>query len=320
MPRVRTLEIVAEGVQRNGKPVGEEVLRSVVRNFNASSRPPVTLGHPKKGDDKAAALGRIANLRVENNAEGKIALFGDQIYTPKLEELEDSGEFEGQSAGIYPHPGKPGEFYLHHVAQLGQLPPAADIKTHNVVELSNDGSADDPILLAACVVIDNQQKSENDIMTFKELMEAIKSFSEEEKTQLGESLGFKAVGEETDPTKKAPETKPSTKPDGDDKGVDDFENPQVKLMQETMAGDRRDQLTELADSSNLSEGMKTVITSMIKNASAIELCNSGEGSRFNEIKTLIKAQPAKPSFNPFEEINLSDDRGGEKETFKSDDW
>ncbi|MBE8578644.1 hypothetical protein [Vibrio sp. OPT18] len=319
MPRVRTLEIVAEGVQRNGKPVGEEVLRSVVRNFNKDARPPVTLGHPEKGDDKVAALGRIANLRVENNAKGKPALFGEQIYTPELEGLEDAGKFEGQSAGIYPHPGKPGEFYLHHVAQLGQLPPAADIETHNLIQLSDDGTSDEPLLLAASIIPENKQASENDIMKFEDLMKAIKSFSEEEKTQLGEALGFKAE-EEADPTKKEPETKPPTKPDGDGKGGDDFENPQVKLMQETMAGDRRDQLTELADSSNLSEGMKTVITSMIKNASAIELCNSGEGSRFNEIKTLIKAQPAKPSFNPFEEINLSDDKGGEKETFRSDEW
>ncbi|MBD6947952.1 hypothetical protein G3219_23795 [Vibrio parahaemolyticus] len=47
MPRIRKLELVGEGIQRNGQPVDKSVLESVVRN-SGGSRPPVTLGHPKK--------------------------------------------------------------------------------------------------------------------------------------------------------------------------------------------------------------------------------------------------------------------------------
>lgn len=318
MPRIRRLEIVAAGVQRNGKPVDEAVLKSVVRNFNRDARPPVTLGHPAKGDDKVAALGRIDNLQLITNSEGKLALCGEQIYTPELEALEDEGKFEGQSAGIYPHPGKEGEYYLHHVAQLGQLPPAADIKTQATFELSDDGF-DDCFTLSAYLVGDQNKQERNSVMNFKDLMKAIESYSDDEKKQLGEALGFK--GGEDDPSSKKKETQDGDKEKGGEVTPSgDEENQMVKQMQETMAKDRRDQLTELANSASLTDGMKTVITSMIKNASTIELCNAGDDSRFNEIKSLIKAQPDKPALNPFEDIELSDDGKQVSETFDSNGW
>ncbi len=212
MPRIRKLEIVAAGIQRNGQPVDKSVLESVVRNFSSDARPPITLGHPEKGADQIAALGRVDNLQVGENAEGKAALFGEMHYSPELEQLEDDKKFEGQSAGIYPLPGKDGEFYLHHLAQLGQLPPAADIKTRDLFELSDDGQGQAFYLFANTGEQKNKQ-SENPIMEFKDLMKAVKSYSDDEKKELGEALGFKAAAqadEEPTPDKK----KPANKSDG----------------------------------------------------------------------------------------------------------
>ncbi|MCE7729623.1 hypothetical protein [Vibrio campbellii] len=318
MPRIRKLEIVAAGIQRNGQPVDKSVLESVVRNFSSDARPPITLGHPEKGADQIAALGRVDNLQVGENAEGKAALFGEMHYSPELEQLEDDKKFEGQSAGIYPLPGKDGEFYLHHLAQLGQLPPAADIKTRDLFELSDDGQGQAFYLFANTGEQKNKQ-SENPIMEFKDLMKAVKSYSDDEKKELGEALGFKAAAQGDDeptPDKK----KPANKSDGSEGG--DVESEEIKAMQNAMADDRREQLTELANNANLGDEMKKTIDSMIKKTPAIELCNTGEDSRFAEIKSLIKAQPEKQpnsGLGIFEEINLSDE-GGEKDTFDPTGW
>lgn len=321
MPRIRKLEIVAEGIQRNGQPVDRSVLESVVRNFSTDARPPITLGHPEKGADQIAALGRVDNLQVGKNAEGKPALFGEMHYSPELEQLEDDKKFEGQSAGIYPLPGKEGEFYLHHLAQLGQLPPAADIKTRDLFELSDDGQGQAFYLFANAGEQKNKQ-SENSIMKFADLMKAVKSYSEDEKKELGEALGFNASESEGDDPDKNKD-KPDKKPEGQDKlQGGDVENKQIKAMQEAMAGDRREQLTELANNANLSDEMKKTIESMIKKTSAIELCNTGDDSRFAEIKSLIKAQPEKTpnsGLGIFDDIELSDE-GGSKDTFDPDGW
>ena len=316
MPRVRKLEIVPEGTQRNGQDVPLSVLESVVRNFNEDARPPITLGHPPKGADQVAALGRVGNLTIVTNSKGKSTLVGDMIYTPELEELEDSGKFEGQSAGIYKYPDKEDEYYLHHLAQLGQLPPAAEIKTQNV-QLSDAGE-ESAFLLSAHIVSD-ENKSETKIMKFKDLMASVKSFSDEEKKELGEALGFKADAEPkgddtpTDNKKKTDEPEPT-----DDK----TENPEVKAMREAMASDRRESLAELADSANLSDGMKATVKKMIKSSSDIELCAAGENSRYNEIKTIIKSTPTAATFNPTQEFNLSDGKDEPKgySSFNSEGW
>ncbi|EOG1477332.1 hypothetical protein ACK3GY_004831, partial [Vibrio parahaemolyticus] len=110
-------------------------------------------------------------------------------------------------------------------------------------------------------------------------------------------------------------------PKGEGATQEGLESEELKQMRESMAGDRRDTLTELANDANLGEDMLKVITSMIKGASAIELCNTGEGSRYSEIKSLIKAQPTKKkgSLDVFGNIELSNE-GEEKDTFDPEGW
>lgn len=286
MPRIRRMEIVGEGMQRNGATVTRAMLDSVVRNYNPDSRPPITLGHPQKGDDQMPALGRVSNLRTETNDKGKYVLVGEMHYTPELEELEDSLKFEGQSAGLHPVKNKPGEYHLHHLAQLGQLPPAGDVKTKDVVQLSDDDFGDDCIYLSAHV--GNATEEENDTMDFKKLMAAIAGYSDEEKKQLAETLGIKA----------APVVEP---PEGDDdkkkKGSDDLESEALKKLQNSMASDRKNTLKDLLNDGTreISDAQKEVLSKQIDAASTVELCDDGEGGFFNNTKAFIKTYPAKSS-------------------------
>ncbi|EOW2077588.1 hypothetical protein ACNZ70_001913 [Vibrio mimicus] len=304
MPRVRKLEIVAEGVQRNGKEVDRAVLDSVVRNYNPDARPPVTQGHPNKGADKIPALGRIAVLGVGQNDKGKAVLLCEQHYTPELEEYEDKGYLEGQSVGIYPHPEKEGEYYLHHVAQLGQLPPAAELKTKDVVNLSNDG-VDGAFYVFADVGEPKQKNEDGDIMSdIKKLIEAVKACSEDEKKALGDALGFEPKS--TDPSKPADKKKGKEGEGGDD-NPDKGGNKEVTAIREQMGEDRRERLTELADARKIPDDAR--VRTMIKNSKAIELCNNGDDSRFGEIKALIEDTPEAPSSSSelFGDLELAND-------------
>lgn len=233
--RVRKLRIVATGIQKNGQPVTKAQLESVVKNYKPDSRPPVTPGHPAKGADQTSALGRVANLRTEEYVENgvtKTGLFGEVNYTQELEAREDKGEFEGFSAGIHPVPEQDGEWYMHHLAVLGQLPPAADTKTLDVINLSDSDFNDHCIYLSAEV----GNNDENLDMNEKQLA-AMKAAMKE---VVDERLTAAGVLDKDGKPVVPPVTKPEDKSDGDKTTVTDDKGPseEVKALQESMAGDR----------------------------------------------------------------------------------
>ncbi|MBD1572487.1 hypothetical protein HC725_04240 [Vibrio sp. S17_S38] len=316
--RVRKLEIVASGIQKNGKAVTKEMLESVVRNYKADSRPPVTPGHPTKGSDQIAALGRVSNLRTEQ-ATDKTILVGEVVYTPEMEKREDSGEFEGFSAGIHPVIGQDGEWHMHHLAFLGQLPPAADIKTRDVVNLSDSDFSDDVIYLSASVgnqAGQSKQTEETGLpMDEEKLKGLLKGVLKEELAEMG-------IKPNTPANKDGEPDADKGKPSGE--GKPDSE---VTALKESMAGDRKESLTELADSREMSDDLRTSIKAMIDDASVIELCATGETSHFKKLKNMISALPEKkaaapqsPSFNALTQaLELSND-GQQKDTFNPEGW
>lgn len=325
--RVRKLRIVATGIQKNGQPVTKEQLESVVRNYKSDSRPPVTPGHPTKGSDKISALGRTANLRTEDYVEKgvtKTGLFGEVHYTPELEAREDNGEFEGFSAGIHPVPEKENEWYMHHLAVLGQLPPAADTKTLDVINLSDSDFSDDCIYLSADVGSDRGLN-----MNEKQLAAMRAAMKEVVNEQLTAAGVLDKDGKPVVPPESS--TKPNDEDDptnGKSGGENQAASTEVKALQESMAGDRREQLTELSDSRDMTDGMRKSIKAMIDGVSAIELCASGDSNKFNELKMLLKEMPEKASnassassFDKLlEEINLADEGNSKTGAFDSKDW
>ncbi|WP_341495756.1 hypothetical protein WAX87_11130 [Photobacterium damselae subsp. damselae] len=321
MPRVRKMRIVASGIQKNGQPVTKGQLESVVRNYKSDSRPPITPGHPTKGSDQTAALGRVANLRTEDvviDGQEKTALMGEVLYTPELESKEDSGEFEGFSAGIYPLPDKSGEWYMHHLAVLGQLPPAADTKTLDVINLSDSDFSEDAIILSADVGTPNSNKKIEGLETMDEAK--LKALLKE---VVKEEMGTKPPGApSTDP-------KPAVKPEVTSTKEPGTENKEVSEMRESMATDRREQLTELADTREMTDALRASVKTMIDSATPIELCAGGDSSRYSELKNMIKAMPEKTGNKPnkaepldelLKEINLAANPTGDAATFDSEGW
>ncbi|HGH6026028.1 TPA: hypothetical protein AB5H75_001555 [Vibrio mimicus] len=321
--RVRKLEIVADGIQKNGQPVTKAQLESVVRNYKPDARPPVTPGHPTKGSDKIAALGRASNLRTEagrGDKAGKTVLVGEVVYTPEMEALEDSGAFEGFSAGIHPVPDKDGEWYMHHLAFLGQLPPAADTKTRDVVNLSDSDFCDGAIYLSAEVGPQSGfDDNETGITMKKDELKAL--LGDAVKEQL-EAMGIK-------PNTPAPAKKDGEpNKDGDATTDGDKSNVAVTAMQDTLAGDRKETLTELADSREMSDELRKSVKAMIDGASAIELCASGDGNRYSQLKSMLtampekKAAPAKSSAwdQLTQHLELADNGGAKKDNFDPEGW
>ncbi len=321
--RIRKLEIVADGIQKNGQPVTKAQLESVVRHYKPDARPPVTPGHPTKGSDQIAALGRVSNLRTEagsGDKTGKTVLVGEIIYTPEMEALEDSGKFEGFSAGIHPVPDKDGEWYMHHTAFLGQLPPAAETKTRDVVNLNDSDFCDGAIYLSAEVGTQSgSDDNETGITMKKDELKAL--LGDAVKEQL-ETMGIK-------PNTPAPANE-GGKPNKDGKATkgDDKSNVAVTAMQETLAGDRKETLTELANSREMSDELRTSVKAMIEGASAIELCASGDGNRYSQLKGMIaampekKATPVQPSAwdQLTQHLELADDGNAKKDNFNPEGW
>ena len=321
--RIRKLEIVADGIQKNGQPVTKAQLESVVRNYKPDARPPVTPGHPTKGSDQIAALGRVSNLRTEagsGDKAGKTVLVGEIIYTPEMEVLEDSGKFEGFSAGIHPVPDKDGEWYMHHTAFLGQLPPAAETKTRDVVNLSDSDFCDGAIYLSAEVGTQSgSDDNETGITMKKDELKAL--LGDAVKEQL-EAMGIK-------PNTPAPAKKDGEpNKDGEVTTDGDKSNVAVTAMQDTLAGDRKETLTELADSREMSDELRKSVKAMIDSASAIELCASGDGNRYSQLKSMLAAMPeksaasAKPSaFSQLtKKLELADNGGAEQDNFDPEGW
>ncbi|WGW01547.1 hypothetical protein QF117_12240 [Vibrio sp. YMD68] len=321
--RIRKLEIVADGIQKNGQPVTKAQLESVVRNYKPDARPPVTPGHPTKGSDQIAALGRVSNLRTEagsGDKAGKTVLVGEIIYTPEMEALEDSGKFEGFSAGIHPVPDKDGEWYMHHTAFLGQLPPAAETKTRDVVDLSDSDFCDDAIYLSADV---GTQPGSDDNET------GITMKKDELKTLLGdvvkEQLDGMGIKPNTPPVKKEGD---QSKDGGPTTTDGDKSNGAVTAMQETLAGDRKETLTELADSREMSDELRKSVKVMIEGASSIELCASGDGNRYSQLKGMLTAMPEKSATPPkksawdalTQNLELADGGNAQKDNFDPEGW
>lgn len=294
MARHRTLSLITAGVQKNGKPVDMTILNQVVKNHCNTSRPPVSLGHPDKGADKVAALGRVNYPRIDGNE-----LVVELVYTPELEALEDSGKFEGFSAGIYPRPDN-GEYYLHHVAALGQLPPAADIQTKDVVELAD--YEPENVITLACSMKSELFMNEEEKAAFKKEIQGL--VTETVKTALAAS-GAKPTDDKT-------KTQPSAEDDDKNKapGVSAEllalqEN--VKNMQESTKADRVAQITELADTKGLSKEEKEPLLALLKKTAAIELCDNSDDGIFASTKKMLAARP---------DANSASSGGGNSDLFK----
>lgn len=315
MARIRTLSLVGDGVQKNGKTVTKTMLASIVKAHSKDARPPITLGHPGKGADKVPALGRVDNPRIEASRRhpGKSELVVELHYTPELEKLEDEGKFEGFSAGIYPTPDG-NSYYLHHVASLGELPPAADTETLDLVELSHEGE-DAMMVISGTLTFSNDQEDID--MTKEELAASLKEVMAEQMKPLTERLDKLEKGAATDDASGKHDDKGGKdEQPGKDKPVEDTQaREQLKAMQETVKSDRIAQATELANAKGWSTDEFKPLLAMLQKAEPVELCDNSDGALFSTVKATITARKAQaPAPNPLLlPLEFADGKGNKQE-------
>ncbi|MCG7551360.1 hypothetical protein [Pseudoalteromonas sp. Of7M-16] len=292
--RVRKLRLVKPGVQANGQIVTKQHLEQVVKNYKADARPPITFGHPEKGADRTPAFGRAC--KPELDGDGALVL--NLNYTPELEAREDKGEFEGFSGGIHPHP-QTGEFYLHHVAACGQLPPAADTKTLEVVELSATG--DDIIYLSSEIIKEDTNMEPEELK--KLLVEALEPVVA--RIEALENKGKKAG-------------------DKDDKNSPvDTEQPQSKELSallETVKADRIKSIQAAAKNKGLSDEQIKPIVERLEATEAVELADNKPNSAYCSTLTFINGlKEPEPNVDVLNPLELSNPGDGEKKQLDTAD-
>lgn len=298
--RVRTLRLVKPGVQKNGKTVTLENLQQVVKNYDKDARPPVILGHPKPGGDKEPAFGRNAKPRIEDNS-----LVVDIWYTPELEKKEDDGEFEGFSAGIYPRPDN-GEYYLHHTAALGGLPPAADTETLQVVELSNF-EPEQMIYLSAELTESKPMPLDKDTQAAisDAVAAAIKPLQDSNdalKKQLNELGSDKSDADQNDKDKatSGKDTSSQTQP----------ENKELSAALGVIKSDRIKAIKSAGEDKGLTEEQMKPLIAPLEKADAIELANDDPDGAYQSALSFINGlnEPAQQN-HLSEALELSDNKG-----------
>jgi len=294
MPRTRTIRLVTPGQQRNGQTVTLAHLTQAVESYEPTARPPVSLGHPT--DSRVLAFGRAQAPRIEAGA-----LVLEIAYTPELERLEDGGYVEGFSAGLYPHPST-GRYYLHHVAALGELPPAADTKTLAADVLPDYEPA--KIVTLAAEPIDRKTGAPD--MTKEELQAALvaglKPLDEQIKTLAADLEAVKAAAK---PADGKGDDGGAGKPPGD---------PQIKVQLDaalaTIASDRIALVADGLRAKGLSDDQAKPLLDMLRALPPVELAADKPESPYARMRAHIAAladpTPADDITRPLE---LADAKG-----------
>lgn len=310
MSRIRKLIIVTTGTQNNGAVVTREMLESAVANFDADARPPVLLGHPQEGDCQYAAYGRVDNPVIQENADsgelelGELELIVDIVYSDYLVSLEDSGDFEGFSIGLYPCIGKEG-WYIHHVAILGSLPPAADTKTLEVVNLSAVGDGNHAVHLSATLKeesILDMKKSELIALVNTAVSSAVSALQPASAVILSAS---------NEPNTQAVAT------------VESAEMAAMKVsmeaLQETTKASRINEIKTLAAQKGMSDAEVKPIVDSLEATSAVNLCDNSTGGIYTTMRAVINAKEDKKESvflsnnSLFQPLGVTLSTGGERD-------
>lgn len=283
MARIRKMSIVTTGTQKGGQVVTKEMLESAIANFNKDARPPVVRGHPEKGDDQYPSYGRVGEPQLIESVDrpGEWELIIEVHYTDHLEHMEDSLEFEGFSIGLYPCEGREG-WYIHHLAILGGLPPGADTKTLEVVQLSALPDGKNAILLSAVILkesILDMKEDELVILVTKTVEAAMKGVTAPIVTTL-EVTKLDASKSTTDVI------------NVESAEVKDLKT-QLAQVQEMTKSTRIDEIKTLAQTKEMSDAELKPIVDTLEAADAVTLCDSSTAGIFANMKRIVEAKPAK---------------------------
>ncbi|WP_069448134.1 hypothetical protein [Vibrio scophthalmi] len=276
------MSIVTTGVQKNGKVVTKAMLESAISNFNQDARPPVVTGHIDDCSDRFPAYGRVDNPQLIESQEqsGESELIIEVHYSAFLEEMEDSGDFEGFSISLHPLEGREG-WYIHHLAILGSLPPAGDTKTLEVVELSALPKGKQAVQLSATIIkasiLDMDEEALKVLVTTMTTDAVKAAVTEALNSQSGKPTG--AEIKDTAATVESEETKQLKE--------------QLAQVQETTKSTRIDEIKALAETKNMSADELKPIVDALEATDAVNLCDNSDKGMFANMKRIVQAKPAK---------------------------
>ncbi|WP_457640492.1 hypothetical protein [Persephonella sp.] len=116
--------LACEGIKRNGLELTADIINQVVETFSELNyKPPIVLGHISDYKDGEPAHGRVISVKAVKQPNGKTCLAGELKMTGYLQNLLNTGEYDGFSIGVKFDP-ETNKAYLHHLAVLGAYPPA----------------------------------------------------------------------------------------------------------------------------------------------------------------------------------------------------
>ncbi|WP_418113397.1 hypothetical protein RJD40_10615 [Vibrio scophthalmi] len=281
MARMRKMSIVTTGVQKNGKVVTKAMLESAISNFNKDARPPVVTGHIDDCSDRFPAYGRVDNPQLIESQEqsGESELIIEVHYSAFLEEMEDSGDFEGFSISLHPLEGREG-WYIHHLAILGSLPPAGDTKTLEVVELSALPKGKQAVQLSATII-------KASILDMDE--EALKALVTTMTTDAVKVAVQEALNSNSENTP-APANLPTDHVESDE--TKQLKN-QLAQVQETTKTTRINEIKALAETKDMSADELKPIVDALEATDAVNLCDNSDKGMFANMKRIVQAKPAK---------------------------
>ena len=125
MKRENTKEIILArpgtyGGRDNPKNVTSQDLKEIAESFKSGEVIPITVtqeAHPESGN--FPKFGEVVNVRWEESTQ---ELYGTIKLSPELEKAMNEGYYDNWSIGA--KIGADGKMYLHHLAFLGETPPA----------------------------------------------------------------------------------------------------------------------------------------------------------------------------------------------------
>ena len=109
------------GSRENSKTVTEEDLKEIAESYTPGDSVPVTItenGHPENGAN-FPKLGDVTNVYYDEETK---ELRGDVEMNEALAKAFEDGFYDSWSIGAKTNPD--GKLYLHHLAFLGEIPPA----------------------------------------------------------------------------------------------------------------------------------------------------------------------------------------------------
>jgi len=278
------LQIIKPGIQKNGIPVTTQILNEIVHNFNPDAKPPITLGHPV--DSRVPAFGRVTSVYLDSGL-----LLGGVKKTPELIQLEKEGYYDGWSAGIRVRPDD-GTHYLHHLAWLGELPPASETKyVHKKTEYINFN--DDPN--KDLIILDRQEERH---MT-KEEIEALVKQTDEANQQRLEKV--EKLLEQLS-TKNDEDTKPDTSNTNDDSET----KKELAAVLQTIQSDRIKRIEDVFKRKGLDDNKIKPLMDVIKKYPSIDLADNADDGVYHKLMTFAEGlnDPLKDSLLTRSLINL----------------